>query len=274
MPCNLKKTLNDFLPPALSRFLRPRIRFQGAYGSWSEARAVAAGYDAPDILEKVSAATDDVLTGRAAFERDSIAFKDQEFNWPLISTLLLAARKTNGGRALKILDFGGSLGSSYFQNRKALPSDLPLKWMVVEQPAFVARGRERFANAELSFHDSIAECDAPEAALLCSVLPYLPEPWRMLDDVLRQKPEFILIDRTPLLQDGERDRLCMQHVPKCICKASYPAWILRKKTLLDVLSKDYKIDALFTTGRFPLENPCAQADETCLLCERKNVAEG
>jgi putative methyltransferase (TIGR04325 family) len=38
------------------------------------------------------------------------------------------------------LDFGGSLGSSYFQNKKFLDALRLVEWNVVEQENFVATG--------------------------------------------------------------------------------------------------------------------------------------
>ena len=73
---------------------------------------------AQDILDKVLAATLKVKQGQAVFERDSVLFDEIEYSWPLLAGLMWAAA-SNGGK-LNVLDFGGALGSSYYQNRKFL----------------------------------------------------------------------------------------------------------------------------------------------------------
>ena len=56
---------------------------------------------------------------------------------------------------VNILDFGGSLGSSYFQNRKLLEG-IPVEWNVVEQANFVDYGRREVP--EINFHYKISDC--------------------------------------------------------------------------------------------------------------------
>ncbi len=261
------KTLKELCPPFLHRLLRPGLRYVGDYQSWAEARAASSGYDSSLILEKVSASCEKVIAGEAAFERDSVAFETPEYNWSLISALLLAAGGLREGEPLRVLDFGGSLGSSYYQNRKLLPSDLGLRWMVVEQDAFVERGAARFSNAELSFRKSIEDCGAPDVVLLCSVLQYLPEPWRVFESLLKLEPSFLYMDRTPFIVGGSADRLCVQHVPPSIYAASYPAWIFSKASLAAHLpSSATRIAELAGTGGcFALSNPSGEAEEKGFL---------
>ncbi len=59
-----------------------------------------------------------VKRGEAVYERDSIVLEKFQYSWPLTSGLLYAATMSNS--KLNVLDFGGSLGSSYYQNRNYL----------------------------------------------------------------------------------------------------------------------------------------------------------
>ena len=52
---------------------------------------------------------------RGVYERDSVLFDTIRYSWPLLSDLLRAASEDQNH--LSVLDFGGSLGSSYYQNR-------------------------------------------------------------------------------------------------------------------------------------------------------------
>src|SRR5450755_262798 len=93
----------------------PGVVYSGDYPSFAEARARSNGYEASVILERTRTALHRVLRGEAAFERDSVTFDKLELQWPLLAMLLRVAAE-NGGQ-LSVLDFGGSLGSTYYQCR-------------------------------------------------------------------------------------------------------------------------------------------------------------
>src|SRR5205823_2837625 len=89
--------------------------------------------------------------------------------------------------SLSVLDFGGALGSSYFQCRKFLSPLRHLRWSVVEQAAQVACGRADFSNDELVFYESVEAClkqETPDLLVLSSVLQYLPDPHKTLSELL------------------------------------------------------------------------------------------
>jgi len=69
---------------------------------------------------------------------------------------MYAAAKSEG--VLKVLDFGGSLGSTYFQNRKFLDSLKDVVWCVVEQKHFVDVGKVDFEDSRLKFYYDIESC--------------------------------------------------------------------------------------------------------------------
>ena len=125
------------------KWLPSRHGFSGNFSSWNEAAAMATGYQAAPILDKVKTAVLKVKRGEAVYERDSVLFNEVEYSWPLLATLNWIAAQNNGG--LKVVDFGGSLGSSYFQNRKFL-EPLDIKWNVIEQENFVKAGRDEIQD--------------------------------------------------------------------------------------------------------------------------------
>jgi putative methyltransferase (TIGR04325 family) len=142
-----------------------------------------------------------------------------------------------------VLDFGGSLGSLYFQVRTQLPDCGFLRWRVVEQPAFVEAGRREFQNGELEFYSSVAAaCDAgmPDVLLLASVLPYLPAPFEILARLLETGAPWILVDRTGFTRDGG-SRLTIQRVPRSIYPASYPCWFLDRAEFLSHFAGRYRL---------------------------------
>jgi len=148
---------------------------------------------------------------------------------------------------LNVLDFGGSLGSTYFQNRAFLSAINTLRWNIVEQPHYVAVGKEHFEDNHLKFYTSITNClteTQPNVVLLSSVLQYLEHPYSVLDQTQNLSCDHIIIDRTPFW-DGPTDRLCVQTVPPSIYPASYPSWIFSTPRFHAYLNEKWQIMAEF-----------------------------
>lgn len=243
---SMKLLVKDWLPPALLRVARrlrgKGIRFEGNYKTWEEAAAQCTGYDAGPILDKVLAGTLKVKSGEAVFERDSVLFDEIQYSWPVTAALIWAAARNNG--ELHVLDFGGSLGSSYFQNIKFLSKLRKLSWSVVEQSKFVEIGREHISDGVLSFSANIDEsCKniTPNVVLLSSVLQYLPNPFSVLENLSKKKISFIVVDRTPFSNDAV-GKIKIQHVPASIYSASYPCWFFGKDMFLQkMMSLNYQL---------------------------------
>jgi putative methyltransferase (TIGR04325 family) len=243
----LKDVARDWLPPALVRWLcRVRgigVSFDGDFATWEEARANCTGYDAKIILEKVLAATLKVKHGTAAFERDSVLFDEIEYAWPMLAGLMWAAAST-GGR-LNVLDFGGALGSSYFQNRNFLRTLNDVRWSVIEQPHFVEAGQKHLQDERLRFYKTVEECLAenqPNVILLSSVLQYLEAPINFIRKLNMIGATYLVIDRTPFTLNG-KDRLVVQEVPAAIYSASYPMWIFSLPEFKHLLVEDWSLVA-------------------------------
>lgn len=225
----IKAAAKDWLPPALLRWARKiihgrggRISFEGDYTTWEEAAARCTGYDAAPILVKVLDATLKVKRSEAAYERDSVVFEEIEFAWPVTAALMWAAAQS-GGR-LDVLDFGGALGSSYFQNRTLLANLPEVRWSVIEQVHYVEAGREHIQDDTLRFYSSIDSCLAenkPNVVLFSSVLQYLPQVERVIKQIDDSGATTLIIDRTPF-SDELVNKICVQHVPDSIYRASYP----------------------------------------------------
>lgn len=246
MQIRVKSILKSLTPPLVLDLIRriqgTKIRFVGDFKSWGDAEAASTGYSAQVILDRTIQATRKVKNGEAAFERDGVTFSEMEYNFPLASPLMRAA--TRHGR-LHVLDFGGALGSTYFQAR-ALGNATPhLKWAIVEQPAHVEAGTKEFANQELSFHRTIEDACKHEqfdVLLLSGVIQCLPDPFGFLDSVLGRRISSVILDRTPFILNGVT-RLTVQHVPECIYPASYPAWFFSEAELLDRFAQNYDLMA-------------------------------
>ena len=246
---DLKKLIQNWMPPILLTLVRRVYTGHGYFGNyptWEAARRASSGYDTEHILEKVKDALLKVKRGEAAYERDSVLFDRIEYSWPVLTGLLWIASQNDN--RLNVLDFGGSLGSSYFQNRSFLCHLKELRWNVVEQPHFVSCGQENFQDDNLKFYSNIEAClseNNPTVLILSSVLPYLEAVDGMLAGMLSQSFPYIIIDRTPFIKEGE-DRITVQRVPARIYKASYPCRFLNETKLLSLFTKaGYKLIADF-----------------------------
>jgi len=253
-----KRVVVERLPAGLVRGLRALrggARFIGPHASWADAVAAAGGYDSAAILARVRESALAVKRGEAAFERDSVRFAAPE-PWPHLRVLERAAI-ANGGR-LRVLDFGGSLGSTYFQCRRDLANLAELRWAVVEQPAFVACGKSELENDQLRFFDSVeaAAPGPPDVALLSSVLQYLPDPGAIARRIAAVKPATILIDRTPA-HDRAEDAIWVQHVPPAIYRASYPFRVFGRDRLATLFGPAWTLEEELPGTPFEaLESQC------------------
>ena len=238
----LKSIIKDLCPPLFLRTLTGMFYgWKGNYTSWAEASAQASGYDSEIILNRVKNALLKVKNGEAVYERDSVIFDKVSYSFPLLSALSLIALKNN--RKLNVLDFGGSLGSSYYQNRAFFADLEQFNWCIVEQKHFVDEGKKTFADKNLHFFYDIDSCiqhHKIDVLLLSSVLQYLEKPYGFIDSVLAKNIPYIIIDRAPMFAVGH-DRITLQTVPKAIYEAKYPCWILNEKKVLNAILKQYDL---------------------------------
>lgn len=274
----LRRWVKDWVPPVLWRWGRSfgsrSLRLQGVFSSWQDALRHASGYDSEQIFERVREAALKVKAGEASFERDSILFTRPQCNFPVVAALLRAAAEDRS--RLSVLDFGGSLGSSYFQCRPFLGRLAQLRWSVVEQPHFVACGNELFQTEELRFYHSIADClqaEAPQLLLFSSVLQYLEAPYAVLQQVRPETFPYVVVDRT-FFTSGSADVLTVQLVPREIYPASYPAWIFSLQKFRGALSPPYEVLAEFDSPEGTVGNARLHADCKGFLffCARGAVA--
>lgn len=250
------ETVRALTPPIFWRFAKRRlpwlvrafgghythIRFHGDFPDFETARRACKGYDDPSILERTRGALLKVKRGEAKWEQDAMVSDSEELPWPLLAALLRVIAE-KGNRQLRVLDFGGSLGSLYYWCHLYLPPEIELRWHVVEQPAHVEVGRRDFQDDRLRFDFSVEEVLAqgmPDVLLLSGVLHFLPEPEKFVEKMAGWRIPRLIIDRT-MLWDHDRHRLTVQEVPPEIYPASYPAWFLSRRRIFALLEGNYQL---------------------------------
>jgi putative methyltransferase (TIGR04325 family) len=208
------------------------LDIDGEYGTWEKAVADSTGYSSPIILDRTKEAMKKVVSGEAVYERDSVLFDTVQYSYPVLAGLMWVAARYWG--ILHVLDFGGSLGTSYYQNYEFLRG-VDHHWTIIEQPEYVEAGKELVENEYLSFFDHIDDSlyhSVPNVILCSSVLQYLEDPWSVLEK-LENIPSVkcIIIDRTPFWEGD--DWIGVQRVPKSIYPASYPIRIFSYKKFME-----------------------------------------
>ena len=256
LPIKLIKMFFYFLkkitPPIIVDIIRnfkhnkkDEVKWIGDYTSWQAAMQYCEGYDADIILDNCKNALLKVKKGEATYERDGVLFDKIEYSWALLAMLQHIAMENNG--KLCVLDFGGSLGSSYYQNKGFLGLVKTIKWCIVEQPHFVKCGKQYFQNEQLHFYYSIEDCLAenkPDVLLLSGVLAYLEQPNDWINKFLALELPYIIIDRTAFVKNN-RDILTVEIVPLRMYKASYPSWFFNLEQFIEPFLKPYSILAVF-----------------------------
>lgn len=217
-----------------------RIQYIGNYKNWGDAQNDSGGYDSEQIFKKVVEASKKVVNGECVYERDSVLFYKKEYSFNIITPIIMCASVNNS--EVNVIDFGGSLGSTYFQNREFLKGNIKsIKWNILEQNHFVKYGRENIKDKNLEFHYDIDKCFVKNKAnvlILSSVLQYIAEGRELLKKLLDNNFEYVIIDRTLV---STEERIMVQKVPKSIYKASYPVRVFNEKNIIELFPNNYQI---------------------------------
>lgn len=240
--------MNYYLHKLLNFFRNKKDEPAKAYGwfdgytNWHEVEKLCKGYDDALIFEKVKKASVEVKKGNAVFERDSVLFYEAEYNPDFLKIIEQIASENNN--EVHVLDFGGALGSLYYQYKPKLAKFPNVSWSVIEQKHFVEFGKKELENEQLRFYYTIEECITNNSkinmVLLSSVISYIKDPYELLNTVLKLNCKYILIDKN-IFTDHEQDILTRQIVPPAIYDASYPCWILNKNKLIKFMSANYTL---------------------------------
>lgn len=272
----MRKNIQNFVPPILIKLLKPKSKygFFGNYKTWEEAMKDAKGYDSPEILEKVKNSSLKVKNGEAIYERGSVVFDKIQYSWPLLASLLWIASQNNN--ELNIIDFGGSLGSSYHQNKEFLSHIKNLRWNIVEQTRFIDYGKRFFEDDKLSFFCNINESlskSKSETFLALGVIQYLENPYAFIQEIINHGFKYIIFDRTMFLKNLETDRITVQKVTPQIYDASFPAWFLNEKKFLNMFTKKYTLIAEFKSlaGEVELDDNTKAIEKGFILKINDNI---
>ena len=236
-----KKIIKSLLPHGIIELLNKNNswEYSGIYQDRMSAKCHASGYEAKNIIKKVFEATQQVIAGKACYERDSYLFYEKKYHYPLISCLYRIAMENNS--EVHVLDFGGALGSSFWQNKDMLQGVIKnFSWHIVEQENFYEASQSLVYDAPLFFHRTIEEAlnsvKKINVVLLSGVIQYLDE----LESILKQfeNIDYIIIERHPEFIDRTQPVFTVQYVKEPIYDGSYAIKIWGKGELKNALTKN------------------------------------
>ncbi len=237
--------IKELAPPIFNtlRWFSFKYGWKGDFKSFEDAQKQCTGYDENHILNRIAQTTKSVINNEAKYERDGIIYDEINLNQNLLSALLLVASRNNN--KLTLIDFGGSLGTSYYQNIKYLSHLTELNWCIIEQDNYVTEGKKSFENEHVKFYYTIEEClrvnPNPDFLLISSALQYIKNPYDLLQHIQSFNIPYLMIDLIGF-SDGEKDRITIQHVPPVFygIEASYPCTFFNKTKFENQLSLNYQ----------------------------------
>ena len=131
---SIKYFLKQIMPPIILNLAR-RVPnpitggFKRGFNSWHDASTNATTYNSIEVFQKTLNAARLVRDGKIAYERDSVLFDQVQYDFKLLSSLLLIANIQN---QLNVVDFGGAPVHPSGKT-KSLDLTASKKWAVVEQ---------------------------------------------------------------------------------------------------------------------------------------------
>lgn len=136
---------------------------------------------------------------------------------------------------VRVFDWGGNLGHSYYVYRSYLTYPRSLTWTICEVPEIVAVGRKLALEAAdapgLVFTAKPEECDGHDILLFNGSLQYLPISLGSFLERLHAKPNHIFINRVPVHKT--KDYFTLQDIGPAVC----PYQIFSEAQLVGMLQR-------------------------------------
>jgi putative methyltransferase (TIGR04325 family) len=224
----------------LKKLLRKNKYFSGPYKNWKIAETKSSGYDSDEIFNKVKASAEIVKNSEQGHERDSVISFKKEYDEFFLKILNKYSNEKN--KIIKILDYGGSMGSLYFKYKNKIGSNFV--WSIIEQKRYVDEGLKNFQNSTLDFFHNIEDYKGKHKAdiiLISSSLQYIENYTEIIFKLIDLKPSHVLILKTPF-NYNKKDEIYIQKPLKHIYKSTYPCWIFSYDKFLKIMLKNYLLE--------------------------------
>ena len=203
---------------ALTRLLQAREGpFRGEYSSFASAQAAIepgrrAGYDHAEAAE--------------IYRHEMRLIRTSDYAVMYWLEKMLCPK-------LRVFDWGGNLGHSYYVYRSYLPFPSDLTWTICDVPEIVRTGRQIASEAGdapgLVFTERPSDCDGCDVLILNGALQFLPVSLESVLAGLQLKPKHVFINRIPVHKT--RSYYTLQDVGPVVC----PYQIFGEAMLLESL---------------------------------------
>lgn len=248
-----------------------RICYSGDYKEWNDAAAACEGYDDETIMNKVIDANKKVLNGEAVWERDGCLFYQVRYVYSICAFILRCAVK-NRNMGVRVLDIGGSLGSTYLQNRKFLEDVNNLEWVIAEQDHFADYGHKNLESV-LGGIKFVRSTDCWELRdfdiiLMSGSLQYIADYKEVISKIRKAHPNYIILDRIMI---SAKQRICKQSIPKGIYQSSYPVRIFGEGEMRELFGENYEMidnDISSVPAKVYFSNAMAESRRYVYRCQK------
>jgi putative methyltransferase (TIGR04325 family) len=242
----LREDFKLFIPPIVligARRVRALFQgqqlsaFEGPYSSWQGAMAASDdGWDSIDVLEKTLDLSLKMRDGLIEFQQDLIEYNRIIYSETILAFLAMASGMH--GNSIEIVDFGGSLGTNFTQNKKILRhliDDGKCKWNVVERPPTVKIGRNYFEDKSLQFFVSLDELMArngyvPTSFLFSGSTQCIEQPFVLLDEIIDRGANLIAFDRLFVSPNAQHEIFIQHHMG-----TTYPTWCFSRNLFVETI---------------------------------------
>ena len=214
--------------------------FKGPFDTWKDALTNSEGYHSSKIIDKLFISAMKVKNKKFAYERDTVLFSQPSYNWMLLYNIF---KYFNNYQNFNLIDFGGSLGSTYFQHKFFFNSFKTMKWNIIEQSKISKIGNRFFRDKNLKFFNNlepVIKKDKSKFIILDNVLQYIENPSYIIDILSKHKGITIIIDNI-FFTEKNKDIIIVQKTPKRIYEATYPLRIFSKSKFLKKIGQHFKI---------------------------------
>jgi len=189
----LRRLVKSLVPPVALSFYRrffpaPKTWiWEGSYSSFEAVPAVNPDYDYDARVQEMMVQCQSMLNQA----REGCL----PLYWHTAIATLGGVLSANG--KVRVLDFGGALGTGFIQLSASLQRDVEISYDVVDLPHMCEAGRELFEDdTRIRFHTSLDAVLAPVDILyLNSVLQYIPDYESLLKKLASVRAQWILLAR-------------------------------------------------------------------------------
>jgi putative methyltransferase (TIGR04325 family) len=144
---------------------------------------------------------------------------------------------------LSVIDFGGSLGTTYQQNRRFLSKlKNSVEWHIVEQENVCVLAKNFLTHERNLFYysDLVKIKTDVDIIIFSSSIQYIKEFSDIIIKAKDLRPKYIIFLKTPI-NKTPFNLIFVQKIPGKIYEGSYPSWAFSSDCINDILRLDYNL---------------------------------